>query len=332
MTAHGLYQWDYGRQLQIRAEGLPALAEVHFACIGMSEAVVRVMPVEGGVGVVTIPDKCLEQTTPITAWVCITDETSSKTWLEITLPITPRTKPMDVVMPDVIQENRYNELFAAVENALGDLDDTVQSAKNAATLAGAALTAANATQGKAEAAQGKAEAAQEAAEGAYSSTMLLNAAASTAKTKAEAAQKAAEEAAARAEDAAEGISYAILRGDEEDFVGKDDASGVSIYCREGEGQLFHVRVESLNWGVISVGLIYWEPYTTVYSQLFVHRTERCLICITTAEGAQTGFMVGDVMYRKGIVKIHKVSAANISEAFQTGDTIVVKPLNPTPRL
>ena len=32
ITVSGLTQWDYGRKLEIQADDLPALVEVHFAC------------------------------------------------------------------------------------------------------------------------------------------------------------------------------------------------------------------------------------------------------------------------------------------------------------
>ena len=94
ITANGLHQWDYGQQLEVTCEGLPSLVEVHFACAGMSEAVVRSCSVSAlGVLTAAIPDRCLEQTAPIYAWVVVIGASSGTTVLQITLPIIERPRP-----------------------------------------------------------------------------------------------------------------------------------------------------------------------------------------------------------------------------------------------
>lgn len=93
LTVHGLHQWDYGQELVIQAPDLPPRIEVHFACRGMEEAVVRECEVTDGQTSAAIPDPCLEQGAPITAWVYEVQETSGTTTKTITLPIIRRARP-----------------------------------------------------------------------------------------------------------------------------------------------------------------------------------------------------------------------------------------------
>ena len=68
-----------GQTLEIRYAGLPAVVEVHFACANMDEAIVRSCAALEGVASVEIPDRCVEQTSPITAWVYFIDGTEGHT-------------------------------------------------------------------------------------------------------------------------------------------------------------------------------------------------------------------------------------------------------------
>lgn len=121
ITVNGLHQWDYGRKLEIHSNELPAIVEVHFACAGMDEAVVRVCETVEGVAVATIPDKCLEQTTPITAWVYEIDGTTGLTTKKITLPIIARTRPSVGEDIPVELSNAYTEAVTAMNEAVAKL-------------------------------------------------------------------------------------------------------------------------------------------------------------------------------------------------------------------
>lgn len=118
-----LHQWDYGQQLEIECPNLPAVIEVHFACPGMTEAAVRPCVAVDGVAVVTIPDKCLEQTSPITAWVFEITETQGTTLKTITIPIEARTKPG--TRGDVPEDfvDQYEALIAEVNEAVARLTE-----------------------------------------------------------------------------------------------------------------------------------------------------------------------------------------------------------------
>ena len=144
LTVNGLTQWDYGRKLEIHADDLPALIEVHFACVGMESAVVRSCAVINGVTEAAIPDQCLEQTNPITAWVFWVDETSGNTYKTITMPITPRTRPQPTNSIPTVVSDRYTELIGAVNAQVETLKDG-SVVVNRALNANKATTAANAT-------------------------------------------------------------------------------------------------------------------------------------------------------------------------------------------
>lgn len=130
VTVNGLHQWDYGREIEIHADNLPAVVEVHFACTGMETAVVRNCAVLEGKVTATVPDICLEQTTPIVAWVYAIGATSGETILTITLPITPRTKPQpNETIPEYVGD-RYTEAIAAMNGLADEYEAFLDEADN----------------------------------------------------------------------------------------------------------------------------------------------------------------------------------------------------------
>lgn len=130
LTVHGLHQWDYGRKLKVMAEGLPAQVEIHFACAGMETAVVRFCGAMNGVFLAAIPDQCLEQTTPIVAWVCEVGETSGKTLLTIHLPIIARTKPQPApTVPEDVSD-KYTEAVAAMNGLVEDFKSAKETIRD----------------------------------------------------------------------------------------------------------------------------------------------------------------------------------------------------------
>lgn len=123
LTVHGLHQWDYGRKLDIQSTSLAgrAVVEVHFACAGMPEAIVRTCPVSLMSVTASIPDTCLEQAAPIFAWVFCPDETEGFTVLKITMPVNARTQPAGLpTSPPESYSNQYLELIEAANNVLAN--------------------------------------------------------------------------------------------------------------------------------------------------------------------------------------------------------------------
>lgn len=135
-TVTGLYQWDYGRVLEIESQDLGSeIVEIHFACPYMNEAIVRACTFTDGVGKVTIPDICLEQSNPVTAWIYQIHGTEGHTSKTITLPVSARTRPS--VSRDIPSEvcDQYTELLTAVNETVDALQNgniTVSNATNAA--------------------------------------------------------------------------------------------------------------------------------------------------------------------------------------------------------
>ena len=121
LTVNGLHQWDYGQKLQIQAAGLPALVEVHFACDGMNEAVVRSCAVTSGTLTAAIPDICLEQTSPVLAWVYNVGASSGITVLTVTLPIIARARPQPNATIPTDTSDKYTEAVAAMNQAVNNM-------------------------------------------------------------------------------------------------------------------------------------------------------------------------------------------------------------------
>lgn len=147
IKVQSLHQWDYGQQLEIEAVDLPeSLIEVHFACSGMSEAIIRSCAITGGTGIVSIPDRCLEQTNPIKAWIyevektdgVVTKCTTTKT---IIIPIIERIRPgrSEDVPPSSV--DAITELIAQINTAI----DKINSGEIIADHARTANTAGHAT-------------------------------------------------------------------------------------------------------------------------------------------------------------------------------------------
>lgn len=93
VTVHGAHQWDYGQELEVRAPWFPDEVEMHFACQGMKEAAVRSCTAESGVFLAHIPDVCLEQSTPINAWVYEKGTNSGRTLARVVIQVEARVRP-----------------------------------------------------------------------------------------------------------------------------------------------------------------------------------------------------------------------------------------------
>lgn len=123
VTAHGLYQWDYGRKLSIESAYLSgrAVVEVHFAYAGLPEAIIRVCDVAGKTTTAQVPDSCLEQNTPVFAWVFCPDENEGVTILKVTMPVNARTRPSDgPTEPPEDYADQYTALIAAANKVVAN--------------------------------------------------------------------------------------------------------------------------------------------------------------------------------------------------------------------
>ena len=125
LTVSGLHQWDYGQKLEIHGLALPTMIEVHFACLNMTEAIVRIGTTSGGVTTVAIPDGCLEQDTPLRAWVYVLDESSGRTERTIVLPIEKRTKPQGADSRQPFEADEYAETIAEINRTVDGWRDGI---------------------------------------------------------------------------------------------------------------------------------------------------------------------------------------------------------------
>ena len=125
LTVSGLHQWDYGQKLEIHGLGLPAMIEVHFACLNMTEAHVRIGTTADGVTTVAIPDGCLEHDTPLRAWVYVVDATSGRTEKTINLPIQARTMPQGADSRPPFAVDEYKEALDQINNTVDGWRDGI---------------------------------------------------------------------------------------------------------------------------------------------------------------------------------------------------------------
>ena len=125
LTVSGLHQWDYGQKLEIHGLGLPAMIEVHFACLNMAEAHVRIGTTADGVTTVAIPDGCLEHDTPLRAWVYVVDATSGRTERTIMLPIAARTKPQGAESRPPFVADEYAETLEQINTTVDNWRDGI---------------------------------------------------------------------------------------------------------------------------------------------------------------------------------------------------------------
>ena len=147
--AQGVYQYDYGKKLQVEGLLLPTAVEVHFASSKDGEAIIRVGTTKDGAMTATIPDSVLENgdaTLNYTAyaWIFLTDETSGHTEYEIAIPVQTRAKPA----PSGATED--TDLFREAVAAVNEASENAVAAKNAA---GASATAAKTSEQNAKASE-----------------------------------------------------------------------------------------------------------------------------------------------------------------------------------
>lgn len=121
--SNALHQWDYGQMLEIESADLPTIVEVHFACQSMNEAIIHSCTAVDGVATVAIPNRCLEQSNSITAWVYAIFGSTGTTIKTITIPVISRTRPSrsNEIPQDI--SDRYTELITEVEEAVNKIAD-----------------------------------------------------------------------------------------------------------------------------------------------------------------------------------------------------------------
>lgn len=306
-TVHGLHQWDHGRQLQIKAEGLPDAFEVHFECPGMKEAEVRTASPVDGVPTVRIPDRCLKQPAPIKAWVYLVDDTSGRTALEVILPVTPRLKPPETSDPEQDDEagNKYDQLFALMNEAY----DAIEACKN--------------VDANADEAQASADASATSADIASKSAIASSSYAEQAKAHASAAQTYMESCQQYASEIYENSFSATNRS----YAEPTTESGMLLYCEGDEGQYYHATLEDTNGTFIDFGLIFWDGVNPMRSTGPFYGVAQALFLDIQPEPSSNDSW-GDTTYHAGRASVWVFNVINGDNwALQsTAQTLYITPL------
>ena len=131
----GLFQWDYGQQLEIRGLNLPEIVQIHFSTNkDCGNALRMVGSTLDGVTTVKIPDVMLAEqefccdTYTIWAFVYVSDESSGETVKRVAIKTKSRPKPEDYTDPGT------DDPFAdAIEQIKQYADQAEQSAADAET-------------------------------------------------------------------------------------------------------------------------------------------------------------------------------------------------------
>ena len=114
VMSNSLWQYDYGQIMLIKGISLPSLYEVHFSKDKTGTAVTAVGTADG----VAIPDKLLETTGEIYAWIYLhTDESDGETKYQIKIPVIGRAKPTHEE-PTPVQQTEIEQLIATLENLI----------------------------------------------------------------------------------------------------------------------------------------------------------------------------------------------------------------------
>lgn len=111
----GLYQYDYGQELNILGTGITSAIEIHYTNGG--NALVTLANPDGDTLVSQIPDELLESSGTITAYIYYTDETSGQTVYKVIIPVIERAKPEDYT-PTEREKTLAEEAIEALEKNL----------------------------------------------------------------------------------------------------------------------------------------------------------------------------------------------------------------------
>lgn len=133
------HQYDYGQALSITGITLPDVFEAHFASVDGTQTVTML----GHNGVVEVPDELFQVAKAIVCYIYLHDEvTDGRTVYTIKIPVKERPKPSDVE-PTPVQQDIITQAIAALNDAVMQTGQDVESADASAQAAQAAQTAAS---------------------------------------------------------------------------------------------------------------------------------------------------------------------------------------------
>ena len=129
-TSSPVYQWDYGRWLQIYGlETTDTVIQVHFSDRSCERTEVRLATLTDDYYKVSIPDVLLENSYSINVFVYMVTKDSGNTTHHITIPVIARKKPASFISsPDPTQttilENALIEMNATMKNFVSETTDS----------------------------------------------------------------------------------------------------------------------------------------------------------------------------------------------------------------
>lgn len=117
-SCYGLTQWDYGQTLMILTDSMiPDGAEVQFY-----QGLLSSTGITTG-GIVKIPDKMLQNTESITAYIYVRSETAGETILTAALKITARPRPENYILPEYTDYGRLPPVGGISGQVMGKKSD-----------------------------------------------------------------------------------------------------------------------------------------------------------------------------------------------------------------
>ena len=130
MIVEGLTQWDRGQKLEIVGLNLPSSVEIHFAQKDDEDATPVVGSTMDGVTQVDIPDRMLQFSETIHAYIYLSDKSFGETIFTIHLPIRERNRP-STYFADPNPDNPFGQLVEQVsqytEQAAGYAEEAKKS-------------------------------------------------------------------------------------------------------------------------------------------------------------------------------------------------------------
>lgn len=140
------HQYDYGQALSITGITLPDVFEAHFATVDGTQTVTML----GHNGVVEIPDELFQVAKAIVCYIYLHDEaTDGRTVYTIKIPIKERPEPSDIE-PTPVQQDIITQAIAALNSAVEQTGQDVESADASAQAAQDAQTAAESARNAAQ--------------------------------------------------------------------------------------------------------------------------------------------------------------------------------------
>lgn len=140
------HQYDYGQALSITGITLPDVFEAHFATVDGTQTVTML----GHNGVVEIPDELFQVAKAIVCYIYLHDETTDgRTVYTIKIPVKERPEPSDIE-PTPVQQDIITQAIAALNSAVEQTGQDVESADASAQAAQDAQTAAESARNAAQ--------------------------------------------------------------------------------------------------------------------------------------------------------------------------------------